>query len=357
MRTSKTVLGYGKRWGFISPGFFVRFLFALLALAPAVSIIAAPDVPAALPRPDETNSQEVIRAYLRVQEQLQETQLAVERGRKELQEEAARNSQTLAARLQTIDQSVNSQRARELESMQSSNRVMLIVAGAFAGTGLLAMVLMAYFQWRTVNRLAQISSNMALAQGAGGHFPFLPLGEGMNPQLSVAAPQASSQRLLNALETLEQRIKQLEHTTQPTLPANPSEINTPMNNLDNGAVFPNGANGGHPGDFPVAPITALLAKGQALLNSDNAERALECFDEVLRLEPDNTEGLIKKGTSLERLRRLPEAIECYDLAIAANPALTIAYLYKGGLFNRMERFSEALECYEKALQAQEKRGS
>jgi tetratricopeptide (TPR) repeat protein len=198
---------------------------------------------------------------------------------------------------------------------------------------------------------------MALAQGAGGQFPFLPLGEGKDPQLSIAAPQPSSQRLINALETLEARIKQLEHTAQPTLPAHPSDKNTPMNHLDNGSVFPNGANGGPHGGLPIAPVTALLAKGQALLNSDNAERALECFDEVLRLDPDNTEGLIKKGTALERLRRLPEAIDCYDLAIAANPGLTIAYLYKGGLFNRMERFTEALECYEKALQAQEKRGA
>ena len=103
----------------------------------------------------------------------------------------------------------------------------------------------------------------------------------------------------------------------------------------------------------AARITMLLGKGQSLLNLDQAEEALACFDQVLTLDPNHPEALVKKGAALERLRKLDEAIACYDRAIAADSSMTVAYLYKGGLFNRMERFGEALECYEKALHTQE----
>ena len=115
---------------------------------------------------------------------------------------------------------------------------------------------------------------------------------------------------------------------------------------------------GHAGTAAVpdaARITMLLGKGQSLLNLDQAEEALACFDQVLTLDPNHPEALVKKGAALERLRKLDEAIACYDQAIAADSSMTVAYLYKGGLFNRMERFGEALECYEKALHTQETR--
>ena len=105
----------------------------------------------------------------------------------------------------------------------------------------------------------------------------------------------------------------------------------------------------------AARITSLLTRGQSLLNTDKAEEALACFDNVLAIEPNHADALVKKGTALEKLRKLNEAIDCYDRAIAADGNLTIAYLYKGGVFNRMERFHEALACYEQALKTQEKR--
>src|SRR5204863_6106293 len=108
---------------------------------------------------DETNSVE-LRTYLQLQEQLHATQLAIERNRKEADLAAAQATEALSSRLQAIEQSLLTQRARELEAMQSSNKVMLTVAGAFAAMGFVAMLLMAYFQWRTVNRLAELSASL-----------------------------------------------------------------------------------------------------------------------------------------------------------------------------------------------------
>ncbi|HMF88255.1 MAG TPA: tetratricopeptide repeat protein, partial [Gemmatimonadaceae bacterium] len=96
----------------------------------------------------------------------------------------------------------------------------------------------------------------------------------------------------------------------------------------------------------------LLGKGQALLNLDQAEQALECFDEILALDPNNTEALLRRGLALERMESWEKALECYDRAIALDGALTVAYLYKGGVCNKLQRHREALESYEHALRAE-----
>src|ERR1043166_38747 len=106
----------------------------------------------------DTNSQETVRSYLQLQEQLHATQIAIERTRREADEAAAETAKLTAARLQAIEHALSAQRAQELQAMQSSNRVMLVVSGSFASLGLAAMLFMAYFQWRTVNRLAEISA-------------------------------------------------------------------------------------------------------------------------------------------------------------------------------------------------------
>ncbi len=200
--------------------------------------------------------------------------------------------------------------------------------------------------------------------------------------VAVAPVEQSNIRLLGAIDLLEKRILQLEHTTRPALNQAPSASNgseaasgptgttveQSASAISDAGVLTKGDGLQPKGGIPPAPAPvevggsgngdragALLAKGQSLLNLDKAEEALVCFDEVLALEPTSADALVKKGTALERLRKPAEALECYDRAIAAGSSLTIAYLYKGGLFNRMERFTEALECYEQALRTQERR--
>ena len=347
-----------------------RGLLAVTALAFALAgaplpSLAAEATSSAGGKGEDTNSLESLRAYLQLQEQLHATQLAIEHSRQETDSAATRNSQVLATRLQAVEQALESQRARELDAMQSSNRVMLIVAGSFAGVGFLAMLLLAFFQWRTINRLAEISA--ALPGGARSLAPTTPLAlleSGSPERLSAESGEAANQRLLGAIDKLEKRILELEHATRSPLRA-PKEPNGELQAApvaSNGAPPPDaGGNGSAEPPATEAPIpdgekfNDLLAKGQSLLDAGQAEEAKAYFEKALLLEPNHSEALVKKGTALEKLQKLEEAIECYDKAIAADSSMTIAYLYKGGLFNRMERFNEALECYEQALRTQEKR--
>jgi len=153
----------------------------------------------------------------------------------------------------------------------------------------------------------------------------------------------SNARLFNVVERLERRLLELEHLARAPLAGTAA----PLADGPNG-VLP------APADHD-RNLARLLTEGQSLLNGNQPEKALECFDQALSFEPKNAESLIKKAEALEKLNRFEEAITCYDAAIAADGTMTIAYLHKGGLFNRLSRYEEALQCYEHALHTHDQR--
>ena len=323
---------------------FPRRALLILALISFAAVCFGTETGSPAPilgKADEANPHDTPRAYLQIQEQLHATLLAIERNRKEADAAAAQNAKLIADRLQGIEQAPTLQRPQGLEAIQSFNPAMLFVVGLFAAIGLLALLFLAYFQWRLINRPAEAPAASPVPPSFASGSPAASLAARDTLAVSFGAVEQSSQRLLAALEQLEKRINQLEHTPDPPPPKSPSR--------------PQAAPA--PAPAAVAPddvrIAMFLGKGQSLLSLEQPEEALACFDHVLALDPTHAEALVKKGAALERLRLLDEAIACYDQAIAADRSMTMAYLYKGGLLNRTERFSEALECYEQALRTHE----
>ena len=104
---------------------------------------------------------------------------------------------------------------------------------------------------------------------------------------------------------------------------------------------------------PAAKSADPLAEGQKFLDTNEAQKALNCFEKFLAAQPQNPEALVKKASALEKLGRVDEALACCDRAIAADGARVTAYLHKGGLLNRLRRYEEALGCYELAMRAQD----
>lgn len=330
--------------------FFAGILGCCLALSVSGAGLGETNSTETAAKPEETiSTQEVMRAYLQLQEQLHTAQLAIERTRQDSEAAAARNAEAWSNRLAFIEQSLNAQRERELEAMQSSNRTMLVAVGTFAGLGFIAMLFTSWLQWRAANRLSEMAASSHMTRSLIPGFTMPPLGVGDLQSAELNAP--TNLRLLDAIGQLEKLVRALEHTAAPPLNDSPSAEGQHVSNGDKTVATPEN---GDPSD-KTARVTLLLGKGQSLLNLNETEDAVACFDEVLSLDGNNTEALVKKGVALERQRKLNEAIECYDRAIAADSSMTIAYLYKGGIYNRLERFSEALECYEKALRTQEKR--
>ena len=147
-----------------------------------------------------------INGYLQIQEQLHDTQLAIERNRQQAEAAAKRNADDMAARIEALQQVIAAQRVSEVETMQKMQQFMLILAGAFGTIGLLVVLLMAYLQWRTVARLVELSSLRP---------PEFGLGNGrISPSLMAGASvEQSNARLFNMVDQLEKRILELKQAT------------------------------------------------------------------------------------------------------------------------------------------------
>ena len=300
----------------------------------------------ALPLPEHISESEQLKAQnIRLQAQLREAELAIERNRAEAQEAARAQAAAITEKLNTIQLAIDAERKRQQEELthqredlQRSNRTLLWVAATFGCVGLLAMLGTAIFQWRATNRLAEVSP-MRAQLSAPSTQALLPAGIGDG--LPGKAVELSNQRLMSVIDRLERRVFELEHTA-----------GRPLSNTATVTVDAEHTTPAVELDGTAARITVLLGKGQSLLDAEKPEEALACYDEILKLDSNFPEALVKKGAALERLKKDDEALLCYDRAIAADGTLTIAYLYKGGVYNRLERYNEALECYEQALRAQ-----
>jgi tetratricopeptide (TPR) repeat protein len=294
-----------------------------------------------------TGSNDALRAYLQLQEQLHDTQLTIERNRLEAQALAVQDAITLSNRLQSIEQSLAVQFAGDSAETQRTNHLLMSVIGVFGLVGFAAAMLTVYFQSRAVSRLADISAALSASRGMGFSGAGA-IGFGEREVLANGTVEHSNARLIGLVQHLEKRITELEQTTalplKETTPAGHSEPPVhPELGLKSVA------------DDKSAHIAQLLEQGQSFLSHDRPEDAIASFDEVLAREPNHAEALVKKGTALEKLRQPQEALEYYDRAIAADNSLTIAYLHKGGLCSRLEKYGEAMECYERALHTQEKK--
>jgi tetratricopeptide (TPR) repeat protein len=327
---------------------------------------------------DTAWSQHVVQSYQQLQEQQQSmlreieqarqdaaaNARAVDQARQDAEAAAKRQSDEMEARLNRIEQSVSAQREHEIESMQTQHRFTLIIVGVFAGVGFFGMLFFAVFLLRTMNHRTETMIAQFTGHAFGPGFMPAALGTGDTQVVTVNRAEQSTTRFLNTIERLEKRINELEGTAEvvpaaePPAPKKsvepaPDIIETsepkPTTEVDATATRPRSEK-----DERDARIALLLGKGQALLNLQQADTALACYDEVIALDSTNPEAFVKKGMALERLGKLDEAIDCYDRAIALDNSMTMAYLNKGGVFNRLERYGEALQCYEQALRAQQK---
>ena len=286
-------------------GFFKIFAAASLVVFLAARCLAADT------NSTSTNADAVANGYLQIQAQLHDTQLALEKSREEAQQSAA----DTAARIQALEQTLAAQRANDLAIAQKNQQSMFMLAGTFGLTVLAAVLFMAWLQWRSVARLVEIASRPGTALASAGAVQ------------QLAAPgratvEVSNARLLDIVGQLEKKILDLE-------------------------------SGGRLLAGPAAKSADPLAEGQAFLDANEAQRALDCFEKILSAQPQNPEALVKKAAALEKLGRVDEALASCDRAIAADGATVTAYLFKGGLLNRLRRYEEALGCYEQAMRAQD----
>jgi len=304
----------------------------------------------------DTNALETLRVLTDVESRLSANQTAIEENRKELREAVAQNADLLSKTLQSMgevfskqQQALSERYEREVEALQSSNRLMVILAGVFAGVASLALLMVAYFQWRMSKVWADLALGVPVTHRLGAGLDSRELGQGEDSPAGGRAADANT-RLFDALATLETRVHDLETSapagrTRAENPPPPGDGNSHAERTKKETSVLTTVTAGREN----SQVVAWLEQAQTLVKQNDWEGALNCFNEILASEPTHGEALVKKGAALEHLKRLNEAFECYDRAIAVDDSMTIAYLHKGGLCSRLERFKEALDCYEKAL--------
>lgn len=321
-------------------------LLVLLALLALPSLARAADTNAAAP---SVNNDEALRSSILLQEQLRQTQLAIEKNRLESEAQAASNAGAFAQRLDLLEKNLAAQRLNDINTIEhSEDHTIVLAMSVFAGITLLVLIVASYIQWSAVNRLASAAAGMSLPRP----MPMLGMEEGQS-LVSQAMTQSGS-RFLDVIERLEQRIHHFESSSKVFHPV-------AENGAGNGAsaealtkALPvEGAEA--PGRGVAEKVSLLVGKSQTLMKMNNPEAALAALDEAVSIDPDNADACIKKGTVLESLDRMEEALLCFDRAIALDHSTTMAYLYKGALYNRMQRYNESLACYEQALKTNDKR--
>jgi tetratricopeptide (TPR) repeat protein len=80
-----------------------------------------------------------------------------------------------------------------------------------------------------------------------------------------------------------------------------------------------------------------------------AQKAMECFDKAIDIDPLNYLAWSNKGLILKKLARGEDAVLCYDKAIEINPKFPNAWFNKGVLLGTLGKTEEAIMCLDQVL--------
>ena len=96
-------------------------------------------------------------------------------------------------------------------------------------------------------------------------------------------------------------------------------------------------------------IDGLLAVANVSMDIGNYTGAIEYFDKVLAIDPNDVDALNSKGVALDSLGNYTEAIEYFDKVLAIDPNDVDAIYNKGVAFENLGNYAEAIEYYDKVL--------
>ena len=86
-----------------------------------------------------------------------------------------------------------------------------------------------------------------------------------------------------------------------------------------------------------------LDAARMLSDAGRPDKALECYNVALMLDPGNVEALVYKGATLTELKHYDEALECFNKILKFAPELEEAVMGKGFALLGLGRVDEALK--------------
>ena len=99
------------------------------------------------------------------------------------------------------------------------------------------------------------------------------------------------------------------------------------------------------------------SRGNAYLEHGDYERAVEAFDEAIRLDPRDAEAYYLRGSAYSYLGRFKRALEDGSAAILLDPTDASSHNERGAGHLNEGRYRRALEEYEEAIRLDPERAS
>jgi tetratricopeptide (TPR) repeat protein len=102
------------------------------------------------------------------------------------------------------------------------------------------------------------------------------------------------------------------------------------------------------GDSAADPVK-LFERGQAAHARGELEKALEFYEQAIKVRPEFPEAEFQRGTALVSLGRLDEAETAFKRAISLKKTWSLSYSALGALLMRRERDADATPVFRQAL--------
>lgn len=96
-------------------------------------------------------------------------------------------------------------------------------------------------------------------------------------------------------------------------------------------------------------IAKLFEEGYNFYNTKEYEKSIDSYDQIIKIDPNDSNVYNNKGNILFALRKKEEAIEFYDKAIEIDSKYANAYYNKGLALSSLRKKEEAEECYKNAV--------
>ena len=97
-------------------------------------------------------------------------------------------------------------------------------------------------------------------------------------------------------------------------------------------------------------IDQLSAEGDEYYNNEEFDKALESYNKILKIDPNNAKAYYNRGFTYNGLEQYDEALKDYDTAITLEPNNTNGYHSRGFTYNILKQYDKALKNYNKAIE-------